>query len=131
MKLSRESFKLTVPIENYNSNTNDNGEVIVQVSTYHDRHGVVHEDDVELVAHFHHRLYCLLSILSYGGLNACVRVCVCVLMHVCVRAIVRVFVVKCQVWLCTVHLCVYNEAASQVLPASSWDSRIGQGRGVK
>ena len=45
---------------------------------------MVHKYDVEEVASQHHNVNGFLSILGYGGFNACVCVCVCVRVRVCV-----------------------------------------------
>ena len=68
--------------------------------TYHDRHRMVHEYDVEEVASKHHNVNSFLSILSYGGFNACVCVCVYVCECVCTCVCVRVCVFVC------VYVCV-------------------------
>jgi hypothetical protein len=77
LKISKKKFEVDSADISTNASTNNSEKVTLYVRTNHDRHSVVHKDDVELVAHRHHHLYCLLSILSYRGFYACVCVCVC------------------------------------------------------
>ena len=53
------------------------------MGTYHDWHSMIHEYNIEKVTPLHHHVYSLLTILSYGGFDACVFVSISVSLFMC------------------------------------------------